>query len=124
MRTGVHVVAICGAAVSFSFGCCEENTVESARSVDGVLARVVSRECGGTVGYVTKVMLGSREILRMNANARTVSLQWEADGKTLLVSIPDDVASRDIFVKENTAGGRAIKYRRRSLDSNANTTAR
>jgi len=61
------------------------------------------------VGYVTKVMLGSREILRMNANARTVSLQWEADGKALLVLIPVDVASRDIFVEENAAGGRAIK---------------
>jgi len=109
MPTTVRMVAICGAAISF--GCCEDRILQSAKSVDGGVARVVSRECGATVGFVTRVMLGSREILRMNADARTVSVQWESNGKTLLVSIPDDIAGRDILVRESSADGRMIKYR-------------
>ena len=93
----VRMVAICGAAISFA--CCEDSTVQSATSADGAVVRVVSRECGA-------------EILRMNAGARTVSVRWEGDGKTLFISIPDDIASRDIFVKESSADGRVIKLRR------------
>ena len=48
----------------------------------------------------------------MNADARTVSVRWEGDGKTLFISIPDYIASRDIFVKESSADGRVIKLRR------------
>jgi hypothetical protein len=106
----VRMVAICGAAISFA--CCEDSTVQSATSADGAVVRVVSRECGATVEFVTRVMLGYREILRMNADARTVSVRWEGDGKTLFISIPDDIASRDIFVKESSADGRVIKLRR------------
>jgi len=106
----VRMVAICGAAISFA--CCEDSTVQSATSADGAVVRVVSRECGATVEFVTRVMLGSREILRMNADARTVSVRWEGDGKTLFISIPDDIASRDIFVKGSSADGRVIKLRR------------
>ena len=104
----VRVIAICTAAISF--GCCEDYVVQSARSVDGAVARVVSRECGATVGFVTKVMLSSHEVLQMHADARTVSVQWESDGKTLLVTIPDEIARRDIFVKKSSADGRTIRY--------------
>jgi hypothetical protein len=110
MPTAVRIVAICGAAICLA--CCEESTVQSAKSVDGAVAHVVSRGCGATVGFVTRVMLGRREILLMNADARTVSVRWESDGKTLLISIPDDVTSRDIFAQKSSADGRAINYRR------------
>jgi len=110
MPTTVRMAVVCGAAISFA--CCEDTTVHSAKSVDGAVARVVNRGCGATVGFVTRVMLGRREILLMNADARTVSVRWESDGKTLLISIPDDVASRDIFAQKSSADGRAIKYRR------------
>ena len=107
-----------------SSACCEETTVHSARSVDGTSAKVVSRGCGATVGFVTRVMLGSNEVLRMNADARTISVAWGDDGKTLFVSIPEDVATRDIFVKESKAAGRNILYRRRALprDEEQSTT--
>jgi len=121
--TRVRAILVYGAAI-FSAACCEENALQTARSVDGAIARVVSRECGATVGYVTKVMLGPREILRMNADARTVSLEWASDGKSLFVSIPEDVARRDIFVKENTADGRSIVYRRQPSDHEGASTQR
>src|SRR5215470_8108216 len=107
-------VASVGLACTSLAACCDEYTLRSIKSDDGATARVVSRECGATVGYITKVMIDSHEVLRMNADARTVSVRWEGGGRTLFVSIPDEVSSRDIFLKENTVDRRTIKYERGS----------
>ena len=117
--TMLRLALICGACASLG-ACCDEYTVQTASSFDGATARVISRECGATAGYVTKVVVDSREVLRMSADPRTVSLKWAIDGRTLFVSIPEEVSRRDIFVKEDAAGRRAIKYQRRPTGEDSN----
>lgn len=73
--------------------CCGGVVFKSDPANDGATVLVVSRECGGTTAPITSIFVDSEEILRMNADATTVSLRWENDGSMLIVSTPDDVST-------------------------------
>jgi hypothetical protein len=46
----------------------------------------------------------------MSADARDVRIRWSVDGKTAIVSIPDYVSSRDVFLQEHAAKRKTIQY--------------
>ena len=84
------IASVMAALVSASMAaCCGGVVFESDTANDGATVLVVARDCGGTMAAVTSIFVGSEEILQMSVDPTTISIGWENDGATLIVSTPD-----------------------------------
>ncbi|HWE22357.1 MAG TPA: hypothetical protein VG496_00325 [Myxococcales bacterium] len=68
--------------------CCGAVVFESDPGNGGATVLVAAQQCNATTEPVTSVFVDSEEVLRMNADPETVSVRWENDGATLVVSMP------------------------------------
>jgi hypothetical protein len=79
-------------------------------------AQVVVRDCGATTGFATVVRLRKRfrdvDVAVFRGKV-SVSVEWTSDNE-LRVSLPDSLATKNVFREEAASSGIQIRYVRRA----------